>query len=201
MKYILFLLLGALGLLIALLLIALVRTLMLQKKTAGYRPCPDPNRTEVYADKLSRMVQYETVSTDADPQIEKFRGFHRVLEELFPLVHRHLEKIEIDGNLLFRWEGERHDKPIVLMSHQDGVPAEGQWSHEPFSGDSAEGRIWGRGSGDTKCSLTAVFPAAVELLAAGYVPAQDVYLSSSCTEEHGGDGAPKISAEITVPSG
>ena len=33
---------------------------------------------------------------------------------------------------------------------------------------------------------------AEELIAEGYVPAQDVYLCSGCTEEVGGDGAPKI---------
>lgn len=78
------------------------------------------------------MVQYETVSVKGVNQREKFLGFHKVLEELFPLVHKNLEKNEIDGNLLFKWEGKKHDKPVVLMSHQDVVAAEGKWQKEPF---------------------------------------------------------------------
>ena len=195
-KFLLGFLCGALGMILALLLIALIRTLLMPKKVSDYRPNPEQSRTDEYAKKLSRMVQYETVSNPADPQIEKFLGFHKVLEELFPLVHKHLEKIEIDGNLLFFWKGEQHDKPIVLMSHQDVVPAEGVWSHEPFSGDIADGKVWGRGASDTKCSVMAFFQAVEELLAAGYTPKQDVYLSSSCTEEHRGSGATKLVREL-----
>ena len=195
-KFLLGMVCGMLAAILALLLIALIRTLMMPKKVSDYRPNPDPKRTDEYAQKLSRMIQYDTVSTSEDPQLEKFRGFHKVLEELFPLVHQHLEKIEIDGNLLFHWKGEQQDKPIVLMSHQDVVPAEGVWSHEPFSGDIADGKVWGRGASDTKCSVMAFFQAVEELLAAGYTPKQDVYLSSSCTEEHGGEGAPKLVREL-----
>ena len=148
------------------------------------------------ARKLSAMVQYETVSVpDADLH-EKFLGFHKVLEDLFPLVHERLEKTEIDGNLLYYWKGKKADRPLVLMSHQDVVPAEGIWEHGPFSGDIADGKVWGRGASDTKCSVMAFFQAAEELLAEGYIPPQDVYLSSSCTEEWGGDGCPKIVAEL-----
>ena len=88
------------------------------------------------------------------------------------------------------------DKPLVLMSHQDVVPVEGDWLHGPFSGDIAEGKVWGRGASDTKCSVMAFFQAAEELLQAGYTPPCDVYLSSSCTEEWAGDGCPKLVAEL-----
>lgn len=82
------------------------------------------------------------------------------------------------------------------MSHQDVVPAEGEWIHEPFSGDIADGKMWGRGASDTKCSVMAFFEAVEELLAEGYTPPTDVYLASSCTEEWAGDGAPKIVEEL-----
>ena len=46
-------------------------------------------------------------------------------------------------------------------------------------------------------SVMAFFQAVEELLSAeGFVPPTDVYLASSCTEEWGGDGAPKIVAEL-----
>ena len=142
------------------------------------------------------MIKYDTTSHANIHEVDKFLGFHKVLEELFPLVHQNLEKTEIDGNLLFYWKGKSSEKPILLMSHQDVVPAEGEWKHEPFSGDIADGKVWGRGAADTKCTVMAFFEAVEELLKEGYTPPVDVYLASSCTEEWAGDGAPTIVNEL-----
>ncbi len=191
-----YVLLGLLALLLVLLLIAVLRTLLIGHKVSSYRPAPDPERAERYAEALSRMVRCETVSVPGEDRREKFLGFHRLLAELFPLVHAKLEKTELDGNLLFYWKGASSERPVVLMSHQDVVPAEGEWSHGPFSGDVAGGKVWGRGSSDTKCSVFAFFEAVEELLERGYVPAQDVYLSSSCTEEWAGPGCQKLVDEL-----
>lgn len=192
----LWIVLAALGLLLILVLIAVLRTLALPRKYSAYSVPRTDERAERYAKKLSRMVAYETVSVPNEDQREKFLGFHRLLEELFPLVHANLEKTEIDGNLLFFWRGECHDRSLVLMSHQDVVPAEGEWLYPPFSGEIAEGRVWGRGASDTKCSLTAFFQAAEELLQGEFVPPQDVYLSSSCTEEYAGPGCQELVEEL-----
>ena len=62
------------------------------------------------------------------------------------------------------------------------------------SGTVAEGKVWGRGAADTKCSLMAFLQAAEEMMLSGYEPKCDVYLASSCTEEIGGTGAPKMAA-------
>lgn len=190
------LLLGLLALLALLLLAALVHTLMTPAKTANYTPAPDPERTKQYSELLSRMVRVETISSREDAQVEKFRGFHALLEELFPLVHKTCEKTEIDGNLLFKWKGKSDKDPILLMSHMDVVEATGEWKYPPFSGKIADGYVWGRGAADTKCSLMAFLQAAEEMIREGYVPACDVYLASSCTEEIGGSGAPKIAAYL-----
>ena len=196
MRVVGYVLLAALGVLALLLLAAVIRTLCMKKKTSDYTPHPDAAREREYAEKLSRMVAYETVSHPDDPELEKFRGFHKLLAELYPTVHEKLEKTEIDGNLLFFWKGKNHDRPLVLMSHQDVVPAEGTWEHAPFSGDIAAGKVWGRGASDTKCSVMGFFQACEELLREGYVPEQDVYLSSSCTEEFAGPGGGKLVDEL-----
>ena len=174
---------------------ALVRTALMPRKKSEYVPLPD-DRAMDYAQKLSAMVQCDTTSHAGVAETEKFLAFHRELERLFPLVHRDLEKTVIDGNLLFRWRGRTDGDPIVLMSHQDVVPAEGEWLHPPFSGSIVDGKVWGRGAFDTKASLMAFFQGAEELLAEGYRPECDVYLASSCTEEWAGDGAPKLVAEL-----
>ena len=178
--------------LLVLVLMAVVRTLAQGRKHTAYVPNPDPVREKDYAEKLSTMVRCETTSYRGVEDPEKFREFHKVLEKLYPRVFAACEKIDLDGNLLLRWRGKTSDHPIMLMSHMDVVPAGGSWSKDPFGGEISEGKVWGRGTGDTKCSVMAFYQAAEELLAEGYVPPVDVYLCSSCTEEVGGDGAPKI---------
>lgn len=186
-------LLCLLGVVIILLIIAVVRTLALKQKTTSFELSHDKKRIDEYSEKLSKMVQVETVSRRDDPQVEKFRNFHKTLEELFPTVFEKLEKIEIDGNLLMHWKGSDPNlDPIILISHLDVVAAEGEWKYPPFSGTIAEGRIWGRGTADIKEGVMCFYQAAEELLKEGYVPKCDVYLGSSCTEEIGGDGAPKL---------
>jgi len=193
MKYILFALLGILGIILVLLLIAVIRTLALPKKTTEFALSTDQERIDEYSEKLSKMIQYETVSVRNHPDPEKFRGFHKVLEELFPNVFEKLEKIEIDGNLMMKWKGTDSSlQPIILISHQDVVPVSGDWKYPPFSGTIAEGKIWGRGAGDIKNNVMCFYQAVEELLKEGYTPKCDVYLGSSCTEEIGGDGAPKM---------
>ena len=175
---------------------AVAKTLLTPQKVSAYVPEPDEKRAMEYAEKLQKMVRFETVSSQDGSHVEKFREFHKILAELFPLLHENLEKTEIDGNLLYYWKGKSSDKPLILMSHQDVVPAEGEWTHEPYSGDIADGKIWGRGTGDVKAGVLGFMQAVEELLAEGYVPENDVYLASSCTEEWGGDGAPKIIEEL-----
>ena len=183
-------------LLIALLLIAVIHTLLIPSKKSEYTANEDEAYSLKLAEKLSTMVSYDTTSHSDVSERDKFLGFHKILEQLFPLVHKNLEKTEIDGNLLYYWKGKSSDKPILLISHQDVVPAEGEWIHEPFSGDICDGKVWGRGTADTKASLMGFFQAAEELLEEGFVPPTDVYLASSCTEEWAGDGAPKIVNEL-----
>ena len=184
------------ALLVLLLLIALVRTLLMPNKRSDYAAPEADDKAMLLAQKLSKMIQYDTTSHANVHEEEKFLGFHKVLEELFPLVHEKLERTVIDGNLLYYWKGKSSEKPILLMSHQDVVPAEGEWLHEPFSGDIADGKVWGRCASDSKCSVMAFVAAVEELLREGYTPECDVYLASSCTEEWAGDGAPKIVEEL-----
>ena len=154
-------------------------------------------RAAAYGERLAKMVRCETISSRDRQDVTKFERFHSLLAELFPNVHAHCEKHVFDGSLLFRWAGRGQADPIILMSHQDVVEAGGKWEHEPFSGDIDEtGRVWGRGTVDTKASLFCIFTALVELMASGFVPAGDVYIASSCTEEISGPGAPATVAYL-----
>lgn len=148
--YLVYALLALVLALVLCLAVAVIRTLLLPKKSTNYKLSDDEKRIDEYAEKLSKMVQVETVSSRNDPQVEKFLNFHKLLEDLFPNVFSICEKIEIDGNLMLKWKGKTDKEPILLMSHMDVVEANGEWKYPPFSGEIAEGKVWGRGSADTK---------------------------------------------------
>ena len=150
-----------------------------------------------YAKTLSRLIQKETISFNDQKDKTKFREFHQLLKEVFPNFFSVVDIEDNDGSLLLRWKGKNSDKaPILLMNHHDVVEAQGEWKHEPFSGDIAEGKVWGRGTLDTKGGLWAMLQASEELAKEGFTPNVDIYYESACTEEVGGEGADAISTEL-----
>ena len=177
--------------------VVLIKTLSL-KPTAAQSATVELDKSEralYYGEKLSKMLQVETISEPHQQDRSKFLEFHKVLEKEFPNVHKTCEKNVLNGSLLFCWKGTGEKEPIMLMSHHDVVEAGGEWEHQPFSGDIDEtGRVWGRGAVDTKASLCCIFGAIEELIIEGFKPPMDVYIASSCTEEVSGDGGPAIAS-------
>ena len=77
------------------------------------------------------------------------------------------------------------------MGHQDVVPAEGQsgWEKPPFSGEIADGCVWGRGAMDCKSTVCCELEAIEELLREGYVFNEDLWFFSARNEENSGGGS------------
>ena len=148
--------------------------------------------SEYYAEGLARMVRCRTISEKGKSAGPAFYEMKSVMMSLFPSVFSTLEYLDFSGSMMLKWKGRDSSSPVMLMAHQDVVDAGDGWSHAPFSGEVADGRVWGRGSLDTKCSLYAIFQAAEELISKNVVPARDVYITSSCDEEIGGTGAHTI---------
>jgi len=150
------------------------------------------------AERLSRMIQLPTVSAELEQRgLEPFQAFERLIAEQYPLVHEHLalEK-HTDLGLLFHWKGRNAaSDPVVLMAHYDVVPVDESdpWTHPPFEGRIADGRVYGRGALDDKGPLIVVIEAVENLLADGFTPARDVYLSFGGNEESFGTAALAIS--------
>lgn len=153
-------------------------------------------RTREYAEALQRMIRIETVSDpdNGSPQ-ENFEAFRGLLRELFPHAYSACAVREFDGSLLLKWPGrDREALPVLFMNHQDVVPAGADgWQHAPFSGEVADGMLWGRGTLDDKGGLWAMLQAADELAAEGFVPPRDIWFESGCDEEVHGRGAAAIS--------
>ena len=151
------------------------------------------SRTNDYANGLARLIQLETISTFNQTDKTKFYEFHEVLREMFPNLFKVCTFEDFDGSFLMCWKGKTDKDPIMLMNHHDVVEATGDWSYNPFGGEIADGKLWGRGTLDTKGGLWAMMQAAEELVRKGFVPERDIYFLSACTEECAGEGADTIS--------
>ncbi|MCB9896817.1 MAG: M20 family metallopeptidase [Planctomycetes bacterium] len=75
---------------------------------------------------------------------------------------------------------------LLLCSHIDVVPVGPGWTHDPWSGEIADGRLLGRGSNDAKSSVAAMAAVAAALDPAAF--AGRLVLALVCDEETGGEG-------------
>ena len=147
-------------------------------------------KTEEYAAVLSGMIRAQTVSVSAAEDDGRFDAFRALLKELFPAVFESCAYTEFPDGFALCWEGKNREKaPVLFMNHHDVVEANGAWKHGAFSGEIAEGKLWGRGTLDDKGGLWAMLQAAEELIREGFVPAGDIWFFSSSTEETDGRGA------------
>ncbi|XP_023171079.2 aminoacylase-1-like [Drosophila hydei] len=91
--------------------------------------------------------------------------------------------------VIVKWLGSQPDLPsIMLNSHMDVVPVFPEhWTHGPFSADlDDEGRIFARGTQDTKGIGTQYLGAIRVLKAKGYQPKRTIYVTFVPDEELGG---------------
>ena len=136
---------------------------------------------------------------DAPPDQAAMKSFRDYLEANFPKVHATMQREVLpDGALLFTWKGKDTSlKPVILMGHMDVVPVPDEalplWKHPPYSGDTAEGFIWGRGTVDDKIHVLSLLEASEALIGQGFTPPRTILLAFGCDEENGGTyGARKI---------
>lgn len=142
-----------------------------------------PTTTEV----LQRLVRFNTVNPPGHerPAIEYLAGYLKDagfdVEILAPEPDRPSLVADLRG---------REDGPtLCYLGHVDTVLATpGEWEHDPWSGDVADGFLWGRGALDMKSQVAAEAVAAAELARSGWRPERGhlkcVFVSD---EETGGD--------------
>ncbi|MHB9754772.1 M20/M25/M40 family metallo-hydrolase [Streptomyces sp. BYX5S] len=87
-----------------------------------------------------------------------------------------------------RIEGEDPSRPALLIhGHTDVVPANAaDWTHHPFSGEIADGCVWGRGAVDMKDMDAMTLAVVRDRLRTGRKPPRDIVLAFLADEEAGG---------------
>ncbi|MFJ2605014.1 M20/M25/M40 family metallo-hydrolase [Streptomyces sp. NPDC091279] len=87
-----------------------------------------------------------------------------------------------------RIEGTDPSRPALLIhGHTDVVPANADdWTHHPFSGEVADGCVWGRGAVDMKDMDAMTLAVVRDRLRSGRKPPRDIVLAFLADEEAGG---------------
>jgi succinyl-diaminopimelate desuccinylase len=102
------------------------------------------------------------------------------------------------ASVLARLKGQGKGPALIYNGHLDTVPVGAEkWIHEPFGGEVAEGRIWGRGAADMKGGLAAMM-AAMKVLAEARVPLKgDLILAATAGEEIDSVGAAAVAKMLS----
>lgn len=92
-------------------------------------------------------------------------------------------------SLVARIGGSADKRPLCFTGHLDTVPLGGApWSCDPFAGDTAEDRLYGRGSSDMKSGVAAIVAAMLHL-ADHLQSGPGVVVVITAGEETGAEGA------------
>ena len=91
-------------------------------------------------------------------------------------------------SVVARIDGQDPERPALLIhGHLDVVPAHApDWRHDPFSGEIADGCIWGRGAIDMKDMDAMMLAVVRQRRREQRPPARDVVLTFTADEEAGG---------------
>ncbi len=137
------------------------------------------------AELLQRLVRLNTVNPPG-----RERPAQELLGELLSDAGFECELLAADPqrpNLVARLSGAREGPTLCLLGHTDTVLADAQeWAHDPWSGEIADGFLWGRGALDMKSQVAAEAAAGAALAAEGWRPARGTLLIVAVADEETG---------------
>jgi acetylornithine deacetylase/succinyl-diaminopimelate desuccinylase-like protein len=137
------------------------------------------------ADVLARLIRFKTVNPPGNER-ECQEWLKRYLEEAgftVELMGAEPERPNLVATLASREPGS----VLGYLSHVDTVLADrGDWRRDPWSGDTAEGFIWGRGAVDMKSQTAAEVVAAATLARSGWRPARGALKVIAVVDEETG---------------
>jgi acetylornithine deacetylase/succinyl-diaminopimelate desuccinylase-like protein len=147
---------------------------------------PDDLQRET-TDVLQQLVRFNTVNPPGNerPAIEYLEQYLQQAGFRTEL----LAETEQRPNLIADLESDQDGPTLCFLGHVDTVLAEpSEWRHDPWSGDVADGFLWGRGSLDMKSQVAAEAVAGAALAREGWRPRRGTLkLVFVADEETGGD--------------
>lgn len=152
---------------------------------------------------LQDLIRVPSVTGDEGPiqeliarQLKEMDLEVDVFEPSLEALRQHPAFVEVSRgyegrpNVVGTLRGEGGGKSLLFNGHVDVIPAGAQesWQHGSWSGDIADGRVYGRGASDMKSGLAAMTMAVKALLESGIRLRGDVILEYTVDEEVSGNG-------------
>ncbi len=154
------------------------------------------------AEQLAAALALDTTTRESNEQPHRtFESFFELLEQCYPKVFGLSDIVTInDYSKVLTFKGkDNSEAPDLFVFHSDVVPVAqssiDQWTFPPFSGEIAQGYVWGRGALDNKGPLITFFAALESLLQDKAELAKPLTIAIGHDEETGGHrGAAHIAA-------
>ncbi|HEV3283099.1 MAG TPA: M20/M25/M40 family metallo-hydrolase [Solirubrobacteraceae bacterium] len=137
---------------------------------------------------LRRLIRFNTVNPPGDErQAQEFLADHLSSAGFeCELLAAEPERPNLVARLRAA-PGADGGPTLCYLGHVDTVLADpAEWTHEPWSGDLADGFLWGRGALDMKSQVAAEVAAAASLARSGWRPARGELLVVAVVDEETG---------------
>jgi acetylornithine deacetylase/succinyl-diaminopimelate desuccinylase-like protein len=108
--------------------------------------------TEIEREAVRTIQSYVRINTSNPPgDVTKAADFVAGILEHEGIAVKRYESAPGRTIVVARLKGTGSGKPLLLLHHMDVVPTDpSRWQHDPFAGEIADGKLWGRGSIDMK---------------------------------------------------
>jgi acetylornithine deacetylase/succinyl-diaminopimelate desuccinylase-like protein len=137
----------------------------------------------------SELIRIDTTNYGNGKSVGERRAAEYVADKLAEVgIESRIHESEPGrANLVARWEGADTDAdPLLVHGHLDVVPADSRdWKVDPFSGEIADGCVWGRGAVDMKDFDAMVLSVVRARARAGVRPRRPIQLVFTADEEAG----------------
>ncbi len=133
---------------------------------------------------LQDLIRLDTVNPPGNETqaAELLRGYL----EPFGVECQLYARVPERANLVARIPGRGGGPRLLLLSHTDTVLADPlEWAVDPWSGETRDGHVWGRGALDMKGQVAASAVAIASLAREGFQPAGDLVFAATADEELG----------------
>ncbi len=146
------------------------------------------------ADLLTQLVRIPSVNPEGDPGTDRTGEAEcaKFIADFLTSLGAEVQLPEIlpgRPNVIGRFPSDRPGKPRLLFApHTDTVSVLGM-TIEPFSGEQRDGRIWGRGSSDTKGPMAAMLQALSDLRDVIPALSHEIWFAGLMSEEAGQHGS------------